>query len=138
VIRAIADLNLLDDLAADLCDFALEITHPGFARVSANDLAQAILRDRQLLFLQAIVLHLLGQQIFLGNGKLLVFRVARQTNHFHAVEQSRWHIERVRRGDEHHAREIEIDLEIVILESMVLFRIQYLEQRRGGIATEVH
>jgi hypothetical protein len=46
-------------------------------------------------------------------------------------------VERVGRGDEHHVRQVVLDLEIVVHEGRVLFRIQHLEQRRRRIAAEV-
>src|SRR5690349_23811086 len=49
---------------------------------------------------------------------------------FHAVPQRRRdRIEDVRGGDEHHARQIERDVEVVVLEGVVLLRVEDLEQR---------
>ncbi len=44
----------------------------------------------------------------------------------------------VGRGDEHDLGEVVLDVEIVIGEGVVLFRIEHFQQRRGGIAAEVH
>ena len=46
-------------------------------------------------------------------------------------------LKRVRRGDEHHVREIVVEIEVVIVEGVVLLRIEHLEQRRRRIAAEV-
>src|SRR5690606_25294846 len=39
-------------------------------------------------------------------------------------------------GDEHHARQIERHAEVVVAERVVLLRIEYLQQRRVGVAME--
>ncbi len=43
----------------------------------------------------------------------------------------------VGRGDEKYFREIVFNVEVVILERVVLFRVEHFEQRRTRIATEV-
>ena len=43
----------------------------------------------------------------------------------------------VRRGDEHHLRQVERHLEVVVGERVVLLGVEHLEQRRRGIAAEV-
>ena len=43
----------------------------------------------------------------------------------------------VRRGDEHHVRQVVVDLQVVVGEGRVLLRVQHLEQRRGRIAAPV-
>ena len=68
---------------------------------------------------------------------LLVLGVAREADHFHAVEQRRRDVQRVRRGDEHHVRQVEVDLDVVVAEGVVLLRVEHFEQRRRRIAAEV-
>src|SRR3546814_2357356 len=55
----------------------------------------------------------------------------------HAVEQRLRHPQRVRRGREHHIRQVVVDLEVVILEAVVLLRIEHLEQCRRRVAAVV-
>jgi hypothetical protein len=70
---------------------------------------------------------------------LLHLGVAGQLQHFHAVAQRlRDGVQDVRRADEHHVREVVLDVEIVIQERVVLLGIEHLEQRRRRIAAEVH
>ena len=56
----------------------------------------------ELVVLQAVVLHLLGQQVALRDVDLLVLGVARQADHFHPVEQRRRECSACSRCDEHH------------------------------------
>ena len=88
--------------------------------------------------LEAVLLHLLRQQVLLRDVHLLVFRVTGQTDDFHAIEQRRRNVQAVRRADEHHLRQVEIDLEVMVVERGVLLRVEHFEQRRGRIAAEVH
>ncbi len=56
--------------------------------------------------------------------ELVLLAVAGQLEHLHPVEQGRRDgIEDVGRGDEHHLGEIEGEIEIVIGELVVLFRV---------------
>ena len=88
--------------------------------------------------LDAVVLHLLRQQVLLGDRDLLVLGVARQADHFHPVEQRRRDVHRVGGGDEHHVGQVVLDLDVVVDERVVLLGIEHLEQRRRRIAAEVH
>ena len=91
----------------------------------------------QLVGLDAVVLHLLRQQVLLGDRDLLVLGVAGQADHLHAVEQRRRDVHGVGRGDEHHVGQVVLDLDVVVDERVVLLRIEHLEQRRRRIAAEV-
>ena len=119
-----------DCLAADLGDFAFHAAHAGLARVVTHDVAQRGFADMQIGFCQAVVLQLLGQQITLGDIDLLVLGVAGKSDHFHPVEQRRGNVERVGGGDKHHVGKVVIDLDIMVLEGVVLLRIEHFEQRR--------
>ena len=44
----------------------------------------------------------------------------------------------VRRADEHHVREVVLDVEIVVEERAVLLGVEHFEQRRRRVAAEVH
>ena len=131
-------LDRLDDLAADLRDLALERAHPRLAGVVAHDAAHRRLGDFDLAVLDAVVLHLLGQQVAQRDVELLVLGVARQPDDFHPVEQRRRDVHRVRSRDEHRVRQVEVDLDVVVAEGVVLLRVEDLQQRGRRIAAEVH
>ena len=94
--------------------------------------------DVDLVVLDAVVLLLLGQQVAQRDVDLLVLGVAREADHFHPVEQRRRNVHRVRGRDEHHVRQVEVDLDVVVAERVVLLRVEHLEQRRRRVAAEVH
>ena len=110
---------------------------PGFPSVVAHDVAHRGLGDRKLAFLEPGGLQLLGQQVADGDVHLLVLGVARETDHFHPVEERRRDVERIGGGDEHHLRQVVLDLDVVVGEGVVLLRIEHLEQRGRRIAAPV-
>ena len=76
-------------------------------------------------------------QVLARDLDLLVLGVAGDPDDLHAVHQRRRDVERIRRGDEHHARQVVVDLQIVVVERVVLLGIEHLEQGRGRIAAEI-
>src|SRR5262249_49757182 len=68
---------------------------------------------------------------------LLVLGIAGDEDDLHAVHQGRGDIERVCRGDEHHVREIVVDLEVMVVEGVVLLGVEHFEQRRRRVAAEI-
>ena len=87
---------------------------------------------------QAVVLQLFGQQMPLGNVVLLHPRIAGQFDHVHTVQQrGRDGVQVIGRGDEEHIAQIKGNVQIVVLEALVLLRIQGLQQRGGRVAPEV-
>ena len=77
-------------------------------------------------------------QISLRNFQLLAIAVTGELDYFHAIAQRRrnWS-QLICCADEKDFRKIEGEIEIVIGERIILFRIENLEQRRCRIATIV-
>ena len=83
-------------------------------------------------------LELLGDQELLRDVELLLPRVAGDLEDLHAVAQRRRdRVHDVRGRHEHHLREIERHLQVVIGEGVVLLGVEHLEQRRRRVAAEV-
>ena len=81
----------------------------------------------------------LRREELLGDLDLLLLGVAGELEHFHAVAQRlRDRVQHVGRADEHHVRQVVLDVEVVVEERVVLFRVEHLEQRRRRVAAEVH
>ena len=139
--RALRRLALGDaarDLARDRADLALELAHAGLARVVGDDRAQRGVGDPQLAALEAVALGLARHEVALGDLQLLVGGVAGDLDHLHAIAQRAGdRVQRVRRRDEHHAREVERQVEVVVAEVLVLLGVEHLEHRAGRVAAEV-
>jgi hypothetical protein len=121
--------NVAERLAGDFGELALERADARLASVIARMSAQAVFGELELAFLQPVRFHLLGDQVALGDLDLFVLGVALEADDLHPVQQRLRHVERVGGGDEHHVRQIVVELQIMVLER-VLFRIEHLEQRR--------
>src|SRR5690606_9330734 len=129
--------KLFDHLTADLADLALQAPNPSLTCVITHDIANGILIDDEFAFPHAVILHQLGQEVIESNVHFLVLGVTRETDHFHPVQQSRRNVQRIAGRYEHDVGKIEIDLHVVILEGVVLFGIQHLQQRGRWIAAEI-
>src|SRR5205807_10450065 len=87
---------------------------------------------------QGVFLHLARHQILLRNPQLFFFDVTIQRQDFHAVTQrGRNGIQLVGGGDEHHLRQVPVQVEVVVAERRVLRGVQHLQQRRRRIASPV-
>ena len=126
-------------LAGKFADPPLQLAHARLARIARDDRADGLVGDGQLLGAEALLAHLAGHQVALGDLQLLPLGVPRELDLLHAVEQRPGdRLQEVRRGDEEDFREIERDAEVVVGERVVLGRIQDLEQRGRRIALEGH
>ena len=123
--------------AVDFGNFAVERAHAGFAGVVADNVAHRTLFNLHFAAFHAVALDLLGQQILHGDVDFFVFRVAGQTDDFHAVEQGGRNIEAVGCGDKHHIAQVVIHLGIMIDKFAVLLGIEHFQQRAGGVAAEI-
>ena len=131
--------DLAGDLAADRRNLALEVSDAGLARVAVDDRLDRLVGEGDVLLREAQVLDGLGREEALGDLDLLELGVAGELQHFHAVPQGlRDGVQHVGRADEHHVREVVLDVEVVIEERVVLLGIEDLEQRRRRVAAEVH
>ena len=81
------DCKPLDHLAADLGDFALQTPDASLLGVIADDIKQGRTTQTDLIFLQAVLLHLFWRQVALTDVQLFVFRVSGNTDHFHSIQQ---------------------------------------------------
>ncbi len=124
-------------LAGDLGQLALKRPDPGLAGVVPEHSLQGLVGKHELARLEAVRLHLLGDQVAFGDLNLLFLGVTLEPDDLHPVHQRLRHVERVGGGDEHHVAEVVIELEIMVLEAVVLLGIEHFQQRRGRIAAEV-
>ena len=70
--------------------------------------------------------------------RLFFFGIAGDADDLHAVHQRRRNVQRIGGRHEHHARQVVIDLEIMVVEGRVLLGVQHLQQRRRRVAAEIH
>ena len=75
--------------------------------------------------------------MFFGDVHLLVFGVTGEIDHFHTVKKRRRNVVAVAGGHKHDVRQIKVQIEVVILEGAVLFRIEHFKQRRRRVTAVV-
>ena len=129
--------DFLDGLAGQVGDFAFQVTDPRFAGVIADHVAKGGIGNLPFVLFQPVFFDLLRNQVPVGDFDLFVLGVAGQANDLHPVQQRRRHGQGIGGGDEKHVRKVVVDLKIMIVEGVVLFRVQNLQQRRGGVAAPV-
>jgi len=129
VLRSIFD-DRAGYLSADRGDLPLEVANSRFAGVMADDSLNAFFAELKVLGLQSIGFDLLRNQESAGDLDLFVFGVAREAQDFHAILQRlRNRVHDVGSCNEHHLRQIVLDVEVVVLESGVLLRIENFKKR---------
>src|SRR5436190_165462 len=137
--RLALDDDLARHLAADRRDLALEVPDARFAGVALDDRGERLVEEHDVVLGEARAFDRLRREELPGDLDLLELGVAGELEHFHAVAQRlRNRVQHVGRADEHHVRQVVLDVEIVIEERAVLLRIEHFEQRRRRIAAEVH
>ena len=83
-------------------------------------------------------LQLPGDEVGEGDPQLLLLGVAHQFQDLHAVPQGgRNGVQQVGGGDEHHFGEIKTHVQVMVGKGVILFRVQHLQEGRGGVAVEI-
>src|SRR5579859_7103385 len=127
------------NLAGDIGNLALQIPHAGFLGVVPDNVVERIIVELQVLFGETGTLTLLLEQEALGDLPLFDFGVARQPQDFHAILQRlRDRMQHVGSADEHDARKVVLNIEIMVGESVVQFGIEHFHQRSRRVAAEIH
>ena len=102
-------------------------------------LPDRLVGELHVLLRQPRLQHLLLHQKLFRDFHFFRFGVAVQAQHFHAVLQGgRNGVHHVRGGDEEDLRQVVLHVEVMVDEHEVLLGIEHFEQRRRGIAAEVH
>ena len=88
---------------------------------------------------QAVGLEHLFNEMLLRDLEFFAFDVAGDMNDLHAVlQRPRDLTQHVRGAHEHDLRQVVVEVHVVVVERVVLFRIEHFEERRRRIAAEVH
>ena len=125
-------------LAQQGADFAFELTDAGFAGVFAHHQTQHVIGRRHIVCDEAVAFDLARPEIAARDRDLLVDGVAIEGDHLHAIQQrTRDPVSHVRRGNEQHLRQIDLDVQVVIAEGVVLRRVEHFQQRGRRVSPPV-
>ncbi len=131
--------NLDRDLAQDLGQRPLQLSHARLAGVRRRDLPQSLVVDAHLVGGHAGAVELTRPQVVAGDRDLLALGVAVERDCLHPVQQRAGDgVGHVGGGQEQHVRQVQVDLEVVVAERVVLRRVEHLEQGRGRVTGEAH
>ena len=119
------------DLAHDVGELALQVPDAGLVRVRLDERDEGLVGDLDVLLGEPVVVELLREEEALPDLDLLELGVAGEPDDLHPVAQGRRdRVEEVGGRDEEHLREVEGHLQVVVLEGVVLLRVEDLEEGR--------
>ena len=115
--------------ATDRRQFTLQVTHTCFVSVILDDFVDRFFAKLKADFFETVLPEQTRNDESPRNQNLLEISVAREFDHFHAVEQrQRDAVGVVGCGNEEHIAEIVRNFQIMIAEGIVLFRIEHFQQ----------
>ena len=131
--------DLARHLAADRGYLALKVPEARLSRVLADHLSCGCVGDRDKLRGKAVLVNLSRHNVLFGYLELLLLCVARQVDYLHAVAQRRgYRVSRICGHYEHDAGEIVRDVQVVVGEGVVLFRVEHLQECARRVSAKVH
>ena len=132
LVESLVSHHLLGTVAHHVADAALQVTHTRLTGVVVDDVHDDVLGESDLLGVQAVFLHLLGDEVALGDFVFLFAQIAAQVDNLHTVAQGGMDgREVVGRSDEEDLREVVVQLDEVVVEGVVLLGVKDFEQ--GGL-----
>jgi len=116
-------------LAADVGNLAVQVAHARLVGVLADDTQNGGVGEAQ--GVQPVLLQLVRDEEAARDVQLLILHVAGELDHLHAVfQRGRDRVQGVGRSDEHHLRQVERHLQVVVGEGVVLFGVEPACQSR--------
>ena len=131
--------DLLGHLSADIRDFPLQVPETSLPGVAVNDGQDRLIREFEVIFRDPILFNLPWQEVFSRDFQFFLIRVPGKLKDLHAIPKGRGNgIHEVGCSDKHHLGEIEGNVEIVVAEGVVLFRIENFKKGGGRVSPEIH
>ena len=104
----------------------------------ANDFGYAVVGKFHALGIHSVALRLFRNQVAFSDLRFFAFGITRQIQDFQAVlQRGRNRVQHIRRRNEKHLRQIVINVEIMIAERGILFRVENFQKRGGRIAAKI-
>ena len=89
--------------------------------------------DLYLTLGKTIGTNLLGDEMLLCNVAFLYCRIPGKLDHFHAIKEgSRYCVKGIGRGDEKYLAEVNGDVDVVVVETVILFRVKHFSIAADG------
>ena len=130
--------NFQCDFTHHLADFLFQLTHTAFTGIVLDDVFNGRLAELHVFLLQAVLLHLFRNEVTASDFNLLFGDVTAHFNQLHTVEQRRWDgAQVVGRSDEHDVRQVVVNVNVIVVERVVLFRVEHFQHGRARVAMAI-
>ena len=130
--------RLLGELAEELTDALVELTHTALEGVVLDQPVDGPLGELHVALSQPDLVKRVGDQVSLGDLHLLLRDVATHLDHLHTVTQGAGDVaDVICRGDEERPAEVVVEVEVIVVEGIILLRVEHLEEGAGGVALVV-
>ena len=130
--------NLFGPVSDNFGQSFVQSANTTFVRVLFNDRLQRRHGDLQMFACETGFIQVLGKEVALSDLDFFFQGVATDINDFHTVPKGRLDCAQiVARGQKHHLAQIVIQVEVIVVKSVVLFRVQDLEKGGRWIAVMV-
>ena len=125
----LAESQFLHRHTAYLGNLLLKSTHSRFTGIILDDTGQRILSKTEIVARKTMFFLLLRKEISLRDLHLLLSKITADVYHLHTVPEGRLDgLYIVCSRDEQHIRKVVVDIQIIVVESGVLLRIESLEK----------
>ena len=130
--------RLLGELAEELTDALVELTHTALEGIVLDQTVDGALGELHVALPQPDLVERVGDQVSLGDLHLLLRDVAAHLDHLHTVTQGAGDVaDVICRGDEECPAEVVVEVEVIVVEGIILLRVEHLEEGAGGVALVV-
>ena len=139
VLQLSVESLLVRHLPQSLVYLLLELSDATLTGVVLYDLLQSLLRERYFRCdaVEPVVCQFLRYEVMPCDLHLLLRDISAELNYLHSVEQRSWYgVQVVCRGNEHNVREVIVEVEVVVVEGIVLLRVEHLEQCRRRVSVD--
>ena len=124
--------------AEHLGDHLLQLTHAGFACITICEIYEGFRLEGYLVLSESIAFQLFREKMPGCDLNLLCSDVAGNGDYLHSVEKrSGDSLKRIGRSDKENIAQVVVDIQIIVVETGVLFRIKHLQQRGRRISLEI-
>ena len=117
---------------------SFQVTKTGFTGVTRDDSFYTFIVEFNVFVIDSMFIHLFRNKILFRDLYFLFLGITSKIDNFHTVAKwTRDLIEDVRRRNEHDLRKIVVQVQVVIAESAVLFRIKNFKHGRSWITFKI-
>ena len=134
-----AATNLCQHCFAGQCrQFFFKLTNAAFGGVLLYYMIVGFVAQLQFRFVEFVFVQNTRQQMAAGDFNFFLGQVAAEVYDFKTVKQRLLQgAERIGRGNKQHMRQVVVDVNVIVVEKLVLLRVEYFKQSGLGVTLEI-